>query len=126
MDLLIIIIRLYSCRYCENVYIYSRLAVKYAHPRTRRQNIMINLNSYDTLGKNGLAMMQSGLNTANAASAQVLESGADPMSIAAASMDMSQAKAQMAVGAWLVKQQNELMETSLQIFGIGKNYTGLA
>ena len=48
------------------------------------------------------------------------------MSIAEASMDMSQAKVQMAMGAWLVKQQNELMETSLQIFGIGKNYSGLA
>ena len=87
---------------------------------------MISMNSYDTLGKNGLAMMQNGLNTANAASAQVLESAADPMSIAEASMDLSQAKAQMAVGAWLVQQQNELMETSLQIFGIGKNYSGLA
>ena len=86
---------------------------------------MINLKSFDTLGANGLAMMQSGLNTANAASAQVLESGADPMSIAKASMDMSQAKVQMAVGSWLVKQQNELMETSLQIFGIGQKHSGL-
>lgn len=86
---------------------------------------MINLKSFDTLGANGLAMMQQGLNTANAASAQVLESGADPMSIAEASMGMSQAKVQMAVGSWLVKQQNELMETSLQIFGIGQNHSGL-
>lgn len=86
---------------------------------------MINLKSFDTLGTNGLAMMQSGLDTANAASAKVLESGADPMSIAKASMDMSQAKVQMAVGSWLVKQQNELMETSLQIFGIGRNHSGL-
>ncbi len=87
---------------------------------------MISMNSYDTLGKNGLAMMQSGLNTANAASAQVLESGADPMSVAEASMGLSQAKVQMAMGAWLVKEQNELMETSLRIFGIGNNYSGLA
>ena len=86
---------------------------------------MINLSSYDTLGKNGLAMMQNGLNTANAASAKVLESGADPMGIAEASMDMSQAKVQMAMGAWLVKQQNELMESSLAIFGIGTKHTGL-
>ena len=48
------------------------------------------------------------------------------MGIAEASMDLSQAKVQMAMGAWLVKAQNDLMETSLQIFGIGKNYTGLA
>ena len=86
---------------------------------------MITLSSYDTLGKNGLALMQNGLNTANAASAKVLESGADPMGIAEASMDMSQAKVQMAMGAWLVKQQNELMESSLAIFGIGTKHTGL-
>ena len=86
---------------------------------------MVNLSSYDTLGKNGMALMQNGLNTANAASARVLESGADPMSIAEASMDMSQAKVQMAMGAWLVKQQNELMESSLAIFGIGTQHSGL-
>lgn len=86
---------------------------------------MINLKSFDTLGSSGLAMMQSGLNTANSAGAKVLESGADPMSIAEASMDMSQAKVQMAVGAWLVKQQNEMMESTLQIFGIGQNHSGL-
>ena len=86
---------------------------------------MINLKSFDTLGANGLAMMQQGLNTANAASTKVLESGADPMSIAEASMGMSQAKVQMAVGSWLVKQQNELMESSLQIFGIGQKHSGL-
>ena len=86
---------------------------------------MINLSSYDTLGKNGLSLMQNGLNTANAASAKVLESGADPMSIAEASMDLSQAKVQMAVGAWLVKTQNELMESSLAIFGIGTKHNGL-
>ena len=86
---------------------------------------MINLKSFDTLGQNGLAMMQNSMNTANAASAKVMESGADPMSIAEASMDMSQAKVQMAVGAWLVHQQNELMESSLAIFGIGTKHTGL-
>lgn len=85
---------------------------------------MINLKSFDTLGQNGLAMMQNSMNTANAASAKVMES-TDPMSIAEASMDMSQAKVQMAVGAWLVHQQNELMESSLAIFGIGTKHTGL-
>lgn len=86
---------------------------------------MINLNSFDTLGKSGLSMMQTGLNTANAASAKVMGSGADPMSIAEASMDMSTAKVQMALGAWLVKSQNELMESSLRIFGIGEKHSGL-
>ncbi len=87
--------------------------------------IMVSLNSYDKLGQNGLALMQNSLNTANAASAKVLESGADPMSIAEASMDLSQAKVQMAMGAFLVKSQNELMESALQIFGIGTKHSGL-
>ena len=86
---------------------------------------MISMNSFNQLGQNGLAMMQNSLNTANAASSQFLESGADPMSIAQASMDLSQAKVQMAVGSWLVKAQNDLMETSLQIFGIGTKHDGL-
>ena len=87
---------------------------------------MISLNSFDTLGKNGLALMQKGINTSNAASAQVLESGGDPMAVAEASMGLSQGKVEATLGAWLVKQQNELMETSLQIFGIGGKYSGLA
>ena len=87
---------------------------------------MISMNSFNALGQNGLAMMQSSLNTANAAGARIAESGADPMSIAEASMGLSQAKVQMAMGAFLVKSQNELMETALQIFGIGGKYSGLA
>ena len=86
---------------------------------------MISLNSYDSLGKNGMAMMANSLNAANAAGAKIAESSADPMSIAAASMDLSQAKVQMALGAFLVKSQNELMESSLQIFGIGTKHSGL-
>ena len=82
---------------------------------------MISLNSYDTLGKNGMAMMQNSMNTVTAASDQVLESGADPMTIAEASMDLTQAKVAMAVGAWLVKQQNEMMETTLQILASAEN-----
>lgn len=86
---------------------------------------MISLNSYSSLGQNGLSLMQTSLSTANAAGAKVAESGADPMSIAEASMDLSQAKVQMAMGAWLVKAQNDLMETSLQIFGIGTKHDGI-
>ena len=85
---------------------------------------MIGLNSYDSLGQNGLAMMQNSLNAANAAGSRVMESGADPMSIAEASMDLTQAKVGMAMGAYLVKAQNELMETTLQLFGLGTNYNG--
>lgn len=86
---------------------------------------MIGLNTYDALGKSGLALMQNSLSTANAAGAQVLESSGNPMDIAEASMSLSQAKVEMAMGAWLVKQQNDLMETSLQIFGIGGKFSGL-
>ena len=86
---------------------------------------MISMNSFNSLGQNGLAMMQNSLNTANAAGAKIMESGADPMSIAEASMGLSQAKVQMAVGSWLVKAQNDLMETSLQIFGTGTKHDGL-
>ena len=86
---------------------------------------MISMNSFDTLGKNGLTMMQNSLNTANAAGSRIMESGADPMTIAEASMDLSKAKVQMAVGAWMIKAQNDLMESSLQIFGIGKNHNEL-
>ena len=86
---------------------------------------MISMNSYKSLGENGLSLMQSSLNTANVAGTKIAESGADPMSIAEASMDLSQAKVQMAVGAWMVKAQNDLMETSLQIFGIGTKHNEL-
>ena len=85
---------------------------------------MIGLNSYDALGQNGMAMMKESLSTAAVASDKILSSGADPMTIAEGSMDLTQAKVGMAVGAWLVKQQNELMETSLQLFGIGTNFSG--
>ena len=86
---------------------------------------MISMNSYKSLGENGLSLMQSSLNTANVAGTKIAESGAAPMSIAEASMDLSQAKVQMAVGAWMVKAQNDLMETSLQIFGIGTKHNEL-
>jgi len=84
---------------------------------------MVSLSSYDTLGQNGMTMMQNSLNTAGAASNHILENGADPMAIAEGSIALSQAKVEMAVGTWLVKQQNELMETSLQLFGIGQNFS---
>ena len=83
------------------------------------------MNSFSTLGQHGLKLMQSSLDTANAVGKNLSENGTDPMSIAKASMDLSQAKVQMAVGAWLVKTQNDLMESSLAIFGIGTKHDGL-
>lgn len=86
---------------------------------------MINMNNFSTLGQSGMKLMQSSLDTANAVGKNLSENGTDPMSIAQASMDLSQAKVQMAVGAWLVKTQNDLMESSLAIFGIGTKHDGL-
>ncbi len=86
---------------------------------------MVSLGSYDAAGNSGLSLMNKAMSTFNSASSKVLESGADPTSIAEASMDLSQSKVQMAMGAYLIKTQNELMETSLQIFGIGGNFSGV-
>ena len=85
---------------------------------------MISFNSYDSLGQSGMSLMQKAMSTAGAAAERVSGS-ADPMDIAQTSMDMSEAKVQMAVGAFLVKSQNELMESSLQLFGVGTKHSGL-
>ncbi len=80
---------------------------------------MVNLNT------SGLELMERSYNAFNNASNSILESGADPMTVAAASTDISQAKVGMAVGAYLVNAQNELMEQSLQILGIGTKFSGV-
>lgn len=84
----------------------------------------MNINSYDTLGKTGLALMQSSMNTAANAAANVSSGSLDVMDIARTSMDMTEAKMQMAMGAYLIRTQEELMESTLQIFGIGMNHSG--
>lgn len=93
---------------------------------------MINLNSYDTLGQSGMALMRTSMDTANAAAAKVADGDVDVMDIAQTSMDMSKAKVQMAMGAFLVKTENELMNTALEIlmprdkpmgaFGVGTKH----
>ena len=67
--------------------------------------------------------MQKAMSTAGAA-AQRVSNSADPMDIAQTSLDMSEAKVQMALGAFLINAQNDLMETSLQAFGIGTKHDG--
>ncbi len=87
---------------------------------------MINFNSYNSLGQSGMSLMQKAMNTAGAAAERVSNS-ADPMDIAKTSMDMSEAKVQMAVGAYLVKSQNELMGSTLQLlapYGVGTKHDG--
>ena len=87
---------------------------------------MINFNSYDTLGKSGMALMQSSMNTAGKAAERLSSGSTDVKDIAQTSMDMSQAKVEMAMGAYLIRSQNELMESSLKIldpaFGVGTTY----
>ncbi|MBQ9565238.1 MAG: hypothetical protein IJU98_06585 [Synergistaceae bacterium] len=88
---------------------------------------MINFHSYDSLGQSGMSLMQKAMSTANTAAERVSNS-ADPMDIAQTSMDMSEAKVQMAMGAFLVKSQNELMDTTLELLqpmGIGTKHSGL-
>ena len=80
---------------------------------------MVNLNT------SGLDLMERSYSAFNNASNSILESGADPMTIAAASTEISQAKVGMAVGAYLVHAQNDIMETSLQILGIGTKFSGV-
>ena len=84
----------------------------------------MNINSYDTLGKSGMALMQSSMALANETAAGLASGEAGIMDIAQASMDMSQAKMQMAMGAYLIRTQEELMESTLQIFGVGTNHSG--
>ena len=79
----------------------------------------MNINSFDKLGQAGAAMMQDSVNRA-AAVAESVSSGV--MDIAKSSVELSQAKVQMAMGAFLIRTQEELMNSTLQLFGVGKNH----
>ena len=88
----------------------------------------MNINSYDGLGNSGIKLMNNAISTSMNAANRVVNS-TNPMDIAKTSMDISEAKVQMAVGAYLVKSQNELMETSLQLlmpYGVGTNLSMVA
>ena len=77
-----------------------------------------------TLGGSGIATMERGFNHFNAASSQISESGSDMLGVAKGSIALSEAKAEIAVGAWLTRQESEIVETTYQIlFGIGKNFS---
>ena len=91
---------------------------------------MINLNSYSNLGESGMSLMRQAQTTANSAAEKVADGNIGVLDIAQTSMDMSKAKVQMAMGAFLVKTQNDLTNTALEIlmprdhkaFGIGINH----
>ena len=85
----------------------------------------MNINSFDRLGQAGAAMMQDSVNRAAAVAASVSSGGMDVMDvmdIAKSSVELSQAKVQMAMGAFLIRTQEELMNSTLQLFGVGKNH----
>ena len=67
-------------------------------------------------------MMQDSVNRAAAVAASVSSGGMDVMDIAKSSVELSQAKVQMAMGAFLIRTQEELMNSTLQLFGVGKNH----
>lgn len=81
----------------------------------------MNINSFDKLGQTGAAMMQDSVNRSVAAAGQLSSGGADVVGIAEASIELGQAKVQMAMGAYLIRMQEELMNSALQLFGVGKN-----
>ena len=81
----------------------------------------MNINSFDKLGQTGAAMMQDSVNRSVAAAGRLSSGGADVVGIAEASIELGQAKVQMAMGAYLIRMQEELMNSALQLFGVGKN-----
>ena len=82
----------------------------------------MNINSFDKLGQAGAAMMQDSVNRTAAVAESVSSGSADVMDIAKSSIELSQAKVQMEMGAYLIRMQEELMNSTLQLFGVGKNY----
>ena len=86
-----------------------------------REGYSVNINSFDRLGQAGAAMMQDSINRAAAVAESVSSGSLDVMGIAKSSVELSQAKVQMAMGAFLIRAQEELMNSTLQLFGVGKN-----
>lgn len=84
----------------------------------------IGFSGYDKLGQSGLELMQKSMNTAGAAAERLASGGTDVADIAKTSMDMSEAKMQMAMGVYLVKAQEDLMDNALQLFDVGTRYKG--
>ena len=82
----------------------------------------MNINRFDNLGQAGAAMMQDSVNRAAAAVESVSSGGMDVMDIAKSSIELSQAKVQMAMGAYLIRTQEELMNSALELFGVGKKH----
>jgi hypothetical protein len=84
------------------------------------------------IGKAGLSLIDKSINTANAAG-EKLQNSTDLKTIAEATGEITQSKIQMAMGAYLMKAEeqlgailvNTLMESSLHTYGIGSRYSGV-
>lgn len=79
----------------------------------------MNVNGYDRLGQAGLELMQKSMNTARAAAEDIASGSLNPMDVAKSAMDLGRAKVQMKLRAYLIRTQQELMESTLEVFGVG-------
>lgn len=82
----------------------------------------MNINNFDRLGQAGAAMMRDSINRAAAAAESMSSGSMDVMDIAKSSIELSQVKVQMAMGAYLIRTQEELMNSALELFGVGKKH----
>ena len=81
----------------------------------------MNINSFDRLGQSGAELMRESAARVGAVAEGLSGGGWGVSDVAEASMELSQAKVQMAMGAYLIRTQEELMNATLQLFGVGKN-----
>ena len=79
----------------------------------------MNVNGYDRLGQAGLELMQKSMSAAAAAAEDIASGSLTPMDVAKSTMDLGRAKVQMKLGAYLIRTQQELMESTLEVFGVG-------
>ena len=79
----------------------------------------MNVNGYDRLGQAGLELMQKSMSAAAAAAEDIASGSLNPMDVAKSPMDLGRAKVQMKLGAYLIRTQQELMESTLEVFGVG-------
>ena len=79
----------------------------------------MNVNGYDRLGQAGLELMQKSMSAAAAAAEDIASGTLNPLDVAKSAMDQGRAKVQMKLGAYLIRTQQELMESTLEVFGVG-------
>lgn len=79
----------------------------------------MNVNGYDRLGQAGLELMQKSMSAAAAAAEDIASGSLNPIDVAKSAMDLGRAKVQMKLGAYLIRTQQELMESTLEVFGVG-------